>query len=61
MGDLSPKVIVKSVNRINLSQLVLERIVQFLASGQLKPGDKLPSEIELMEILNASRPVLSET
>jgi hypothetical protein len=40
MGDLSPKVIVKSVNRINLSQLVLERIVQFLASGQLKPRDK---------------------
>ncbi|WP_026564406.1 FadR/GntR family transcriptional regulator [Bacillus sp. UNC41MFS5] len=60
MGESSPKVVVKSVNRSTLSQQVLEQIVQLLVSGQLKPGDKLPSEMELMEILEVSRPVLRE-
>lgn len=60
MEDSSSKFNVKSVNRNTLSQQVLERIVQLLDSGQLKPGDKLPSEMELMEILQVSRPVLRE-
>lgn len=51
---------VDSVNRNTLSQQVLERIVQLLISRQLKPGDKLPPEMQLMEMLDVSRPVLRE-
>lgn len=57
----SPKrVTVESVSRNTLSKQVLERIVQLLTSGQLKPGDKLPTEMNLMEELEVSRPVLRE-
>jgi len=53
-------IIVKSVSRKTLSKQVVERIVQLLESGQLKPGDRLPTEMELMEKLFVSRPVLRE-
>ncbi|MFF2446459.1 FadR/GntR family transcriptional regulator [Neobacillus sp. NPDC058068] len=56
----SPKIKVESLNRNTLSKQVLESIVQLLISGQLKPGDKLPTEMELMDILEVSRPVLRE-
>lgn len=49
-----------TVRRSTLSQLVLEQIVQLLMSGQLKPGDKLPAEMNLMEQFDVSRPVLRE-
>lgn len=59
--DHSPKKIkVGTVTRNTLSKQVLENITQLLISGQMKPGDKLPTEMELMEILNVSRPVLRE-
>lgn len=51
---------VKSVNRNTLSRQVVEQIVQLLIDGQLKPGDKLPTEMELIEELEVSRPVLRE-
>jgi DNA-binding FadR family transcriptional regulator len=51
---------VESVNRNTLSKQVTERIVELLRSGQLQPGDKLPTEMQLMEDLNVSRPVLRE-
>lgn len=51
---------VVSVNRNTLSKQVVESIIQLLNSGQLKPGDKLPTEMEFMEKLNVSRPVLRE-
>jgi GntR family transcriptional repressor for pyruvate dehydrogenase complex len=60
MSESKGTITVKSVNRNTLSQQVLESIVQLLVSGQLKPGDKLPSEMELMEQLEVSRPVLRE-
>ncbi|MDD9268308.1 FadR/GntR family transcriptional regulator [Paenibacillus sp. GCM10023248] len=51
---------VESVKRNTLSKQVVERIVQLLNSGQLKPGDKLPTEMELIHMLGVSRPVLRE-
>lgn len=50
----------KSVSRSTLSKQVVERIVQMLTSGQMKPGDRLPSEMELIEDLGVSRPILRE-
>jgi GntR family transcriptional repressor for pyruvate dehydrogenase complex len=54
------KIIIESVNRNTLSKQVVESIINLLISGQLKPGDKLPTEMELMEVLDVSRPVLRE-
>lgn len=51
---------VESVKRQTLAKQVVERIVQLLMSGQLKPGDRLPPEMELMRMLEVSRPVLRE-
>jgi GntR family transcriptional regulator, transcriptional repressor for pyruvate dehydrogenase complex len=60
MDETPKKILVESVNRNTLSKQVVESIIQLLISGQMKPGDKLPTEMELMEILNVSRPVLRE-
>jgi GntR family transcriptional regulator, transcriptional repressor for pyruvate dehydrogenase complex len=60
MGEPSRKVVVKSVSRNTLAKQVVDRIVQLLVSGQMKPGDKLPAEMELMGELEVSRPVLRE-
>ncbi|ETP67323.1 FadR family transcriptional regulator [Planococcus glaciei] len=49
-----------TIRRSSLSQQVLEQIVHLLMTGQLKPGDKLPSEMMLMEQFEVSRPVLRE-
>src|SRR5690554_741178 len=54
------EIIMKSVERKTLSKQIVDRFVQLLNSGQWKPGDKLPSEMELMGMLDVSRPVLRE-
>lgn len=60
MGISAGKIGIKSVSRSTLSKQVVEHIVQLLISGQMKSGDKLPPEIELMNELDVSRPVLRE-
>jgi GntR family transcriptional repressor for pyruvate dehydrogenase complex len=52
----------KSINeeRKTFSRKVVEHIRELIASGQLKPGDKLPSERELAEMMNVSRPTIRE-
>ncbi|WP_235001659.1 FadR/GntR family transcriptional regulator [Halobacillus sp. Marseille-P3879] len=56
----SSKFPMKNIKRRTLSNQVIEEIIDLLMSGQLKAGDKLPSEHELMEMLEVSRPVLRE-
>lgn len=51
---------VDTVKRNTLAQQVMEQIISLLFSGQLKPGDRLPPEMELMEKLDVSRPVIRE-
>ncbi|MBB6448666.1 DNA-binding FadR family transcriptional regulator [Geomicrobium halophilum] len=48
------------LSRKTLSKQVEERIVDLLLSNKLKPGDKLPPEMDLIEMLGVSRPVLRE-
>jgi DNA-binding FadR family transcriptional regulator len=60
MSGSTKKVSFESVNRNTLAKQVVDRIIQLLVSGQLKPGDKLPTEMELLDVLNVSRPVLRE-
>lgn len=48
------------VNRITTSQSITDQILDMLRQGVLKPGDKLPSERELMERLNVGRSSIRE-
>ena len=52
----------KSINeeRKTFSRKVVEHVRELIASGQLKPGDKLPPERELAEMMNVSRPTIRE-
>lgn len=49
-----------TIQRNTLSRQVLEHIISMLRDGQLNPGDKLPSELTLMNDFEVSRPVLRE-
>lgn len=42
------------------SERVAERLTALIASGNIQPGDKLPSENELSKALQVSRPVVRE-
>lgn len=51
---------VRPVNRIRLTENIIEAIVDYAASTNLKVGDRLPSERELANALRVSRPLLRE-
>jgi len=46
---------IKSIKREPISVTILNMITDEILSGRLKPGDKLPTEIELAENLGVSR------
>ncbi|WP_404457976.1 FadR/GntR family transcriptional regulator [Oceanobacillus kapialis] len=50
----------KSIKKNTLSNLVMDEIIKLLIDGKIRPGDKLPSEHELMDMLYVSRAVLRE-
>ena len=39
----------------SISEIIMQRITDALISGQLKPGDKIPTEVEFSEKLGVSR------
>lgn len=48
------------VNRRSVAEDVFEQIVAEVLSGQLQPGESLPSERRLAEVLGVSRPAVRE-
>ncbi|WP_395311547.1 GntR family transcriptional regulator [Mycobacterium sp. AMU20-3851] len=48
------------VNRRSVPEEVFEQIVADVLSGEMKPGDALPSERRLAEVLGVSRPAVRE-
>jgi GntR family transcriptional repressor for pyruvate dehydrogenase complex len=46
--------------RPSASERVAERLMSLIASGNIAPGDKLPSESELVKALHVSRPIVRE-
>ncbi|MDZ7886841.1 MAG: GntR family transcriptional regulator [Mycobacterium sp.] len=48
------------VNRRSVPEDVFEQIVAEVISGEMKPGDALPSERRLAEVLGVSRPAVRE-
>lgn len=48
------------ITRESLSEIVAKRILELVKSRALKPGDQLPPERDLAEMLNVSRPSVRE-
>ena len=44
----------KKINRSSVVQRVIDRLTQAMLSGELKPGDKIPTEMELSEQLGVA-------
>src|SRR5215475_1498571 len=55
LGTLGP------IHKQDLRQRVVGQIVELIRTGNLRPGDRLPSERELVEIFGISRPSLRES
>ena len=49
-----------ALDRKNLSEIAAESIKEYIFENDLKAGDKLPTEVELMEILGVSRSTIRE-
>lgn len=48
------------LKRAGLTELLVARILSLVTTGELKPGDQLPSERKLAETFEVSRPTLRE-
>ncbi len=48
------------IERVPIVQLVEERIKEIITSGQVKPGEKLPAEMELCQSLGVGRGTVRE-
>ena len=48
------------VERHTLAQQVMQRLVEYVSDGNLKPGDMLPSQHTMSKQLGVRRPVLRE-
>ena len=57
-AKLTPKI--KKINRISISEEIVQQIVELISTGHLKPGQRLPSERELCKNFGASRSSLRE-
>ncbi len=55
-----PQKSAEKIVRLKLSEQVLERLREMLRSGELSPGDYLPSERALMERFSVGRPAVRE-
>ncbi|WP_083914223.1 FadR/GntR family transcriptional regulator [Alkalispirochaeta alkalica] len=50
----------KPVETKRASEVIYDQIKEMITSGRLKPGDRLPSERAMMEMLQRSRPTIRE-
>lgn len=48
------------IRRAKLYELVTQKLEDMIRSGELKPGDKLPSERDIMAAFNIGRPAVRE-
>lgn len=51
---------IRPAERPSMVQVVTDRLRQFIVQSELRSGDRLPSEAELLKQLRVSRPVLRE-
>lgn len=55
------KIMFEAVKKVKLHENITQQIVNMIKSGELLPGDRLPTERELAEKLGVSRPVVRES
>lgn len=52
--------VLKPIEKQTLAQTVMDRLIEYIRTGEIPPGKALPSQHELAEQLAVSRPVLRE-
>lgn len=50
----------ETIKKTNLSEAVAQRLLSLISEGQIEPGGKLPSELQLCEMLGVSRTAVRE-
>ena len=55
-----PDLILEQPRKVTVVESIVEQIVRQIQAGRLKPGDKLPSERQLIEMLNVGRSSIRE-
>ena len=50
----------KSINTLSIKELFISQIEEMILSGELKPGDKLPTERELADEMNISKTIVHD-
>lgn len=50
----------EAIKKVKLSEAVSQSVLKLISDGELKPGDRLPSEAQLCESLNVSRTAVRE-
>ena len=50
----------KKINAPSIKELLLSQIEESILSGELKPGDRLPSERELADVMGISKTIVHE-
>ena len=61
MSDLAPKLKFDTpLERLPVGEMVARRILDMVKAGTLQPGDQLPTERDLAQSLNVSRPSVRE-
>ena len=48
------------IQKRKIYQEVLDRLMRRIESGEIRPGDQLPPERELMEVYGVGRPAIRE-
>jgi len=48
------------IERVTTTQAIVSQLIELIKSGRLKPGDRLPSENELMQMLGVGRSSIRE-
>src|ERR1700761_444320 len=61
-ADGTPDLILEKspIRRSKLHELVSQKIEEMIRSGELKPGDRLPSERDIMTAFGIGRPAVRE-
>lgn len=57
---MKPEIVLEQPRKVTVVESIVEQIVRQIQAGKLEPGDKLPSERQLIEMLKVSRSSVRE-